>query len=543
MSDLMNVIEWFAMKREDGLEKNDAGDTGNWFCEAEPVPSIMDTWGRGAIPMKKKKKKKPPTPEAKDDLLLNAQGGLVRRMSSMERVKKEKIPKKEKAPATHDPLVQTTDPMATDLMNTGSFPGPSTADGRNKKSSIQFKGDNFFDKNGKGIGSDSGESAVQQMREVEERAREEAEKKAQLIAERKEERNRLETLAKELKGKDYTFDANGQVVQITPINVDRLPPQSYNLDVQLIDRVNPSEEPPPEEIAPVKSRSSRGSSKGGKRKKKGERKGQDRDDKKSEFYRSIGNVQPSLLSTIVLSPGVDVKEGEAGRTGPDRQEDPQHMSRKNFVDHQTVLETQSISSNNQLLVSQGGYDRMFGVAGIRDMQFDAGEIDPLRGATSATKSPASPRNETLANDINLSLINDPNWGSSAPNSGTFIPSKIPHKPSAKQKEITSKMLGGPNVRNVRDRPFITTQPRKKLPPPPPGSVGHGLGWTTGGRSHNNSFADESAIMAGEEGSTFLPSIPSPHSNQVGDGFDIGGATSPKKRKGKGGGSIVLSTTQ
>jgi hypothetical protein len=42
------------MPREDGLETNAAGENGKWYCEDEPVPSIMDTWGRGAIPMKKK---------------------------------------------------------------------------------------------------------------------------------------------------------------------------------------------------------------------------------------------------------------------------------------------------------------------------------------------------------------------------------------------------------------------------------------------------------------------------------------------------------
>jgi hypothetical protein len=62
------------------------------------------------------------------------------------------------------------------------------------------------------------------------------------------------------------------------------------------------------------------------------------------------------------------------------------------------------------------------------------------------------------------------------------------------------------------RPYITTQPRKKLPPPPPGYVGHGLGWNSAKMRDSASFSYEMEQMG--EGSSFLPSIPSPKSNQV-----------------------------
>ena len=83
-----------------------------------------------------------------------------------------------------------------------------------------------------------------------------------------------------------------------------------------------------------------------------------------------------------------------------------------------------------------------------------------------------------ADDPNLALTKDPNWGSNVRTSGDdFVPSPVPAKPDDKKKQLTALLLGGEEVRNVRDRPFTTLSPtanRKKLPAPPLGlSTGHG----------------------------------------------------------------------
>ena len=82
-------------------------------------------------------------------------------------------------------------------------------------------------------------------------------------------------------------------------------------------------------------------------------------------------------------------------------------------------------------------------------------------------------------DPNLQLVNSPDWGQNISRNPAFEPGQSPStpKPTPKQNELLSKMMGGEAVRNPRDRPYVIRDPSpsKHMPAPPLGqSTGHGL---------------------------------------------------------------------
>jgi len=104
-----------------------------------------------------------------------------------------------------------------------------------------------------------------------------------------------EKLVKELKGKDYTFDQNGNVILITPMSKDSLRPLQLNLGVSVTNVLK-------EEEAPTKK---------GRRQRKGKRaKGGtisstiDQDASLQFFTSSL--LQPSILASVSLNPGVEI---------------------------------------------------------------------------------------------------------------------------------------------------------------------------------------------------------------------------------------------
>lgn len=49
------------------------------------------------------------------------------------------------------------------------------------------------------------------------------------------------------------------------------------------------------------------------------------------MFQESGTVQPSLLETMRLSSGVQLKEGDQAKHGPEASNDPLRMSRREFM--------------------------------------------------------------------------------------------------------------------------------------------------------------------------------------------------------------------
>jgi hypothetical protein len=82
-------------------------------------------------------------------------------------------------------------------------------------------------------------------------------------------------------------------------------------------------------------------------------------------------------------------------------------------------------------------------------------------------------------DSNVLLTKSADWGANVRQSDAdFNPAPVAGKQNVKQQELQTKLMGGPQVRNPRDRPFVSSSPtahRKKLPAPPLGlTTGHGV---------------------------------------------------------------------
>lgn len=67
------------------------------------------------------------------------------------------------------------------------------------------------------------------------------------------------------------------------------------------------------------------------------------------FFRYSDTHQPSLLTSIDLKPGVNVKEGDGLKQGPLRIEESKHMSRKQFTLHQSMLLDATVNFHHQTL--------------------------------------------------------------------------------------------------------------------------------------------------------------------------------------------------
>jgi len=132
------------------------------------------------------------------------------------------------------------------------------------------------------------------------------------------ERNRHEALMAELKGREYTCDAFGNVMVVEPVKPERLPPWRLNPRIGMADRA------PPEVRA-----------KAGGRSKPGGREAAKPSSAKPELvnpalFKPLDSLQPPLFETTVLREGVTLRQGEVTKMGANRSFDGQRMSRRDF---------------------------------------------------------------------------------------------------------------------------------------------------------------------------------------------------------------------
>ena len=121
---------------------------------------------------------------------------------------------------------------------------------------------------------------------------------------------------KELKGKDFVFDRNGNVIVIQQMKPEKMPPYAYSMDVSIQGGEDEMLEPV-RLVSPSKKQDKKNNKK--KRRQTGDEGG-------DEFFKESTSQQPSLLQIMDVQAGVALKEGDGAKQGPQILENPKKMS-------------------------------------------------------------------------------------------------------------------------------------------------------------------------------------------------------------------------
>ncbi len=237
----------------------------------------------------------------------------------------------------------------------------------------------------------------------------------------------------ELKGKEYTLDRSGKAIPVNMLKADKLP-VPISLDATIADMADNTENM-------SKSKGRKGSNLVGRAQTAGPtvggggRKASVIGSKKGEedaFFQVSNYQQPSLLATMTLTAGVNLKEGDGVKAGPKRPDDPKHMSRKQFTSHQTLMDTAVplTAPTGGKLVTGSAPGSAGSINGAKDLSIELPETGSPRETEGGnlTRPRGSPEGrveeEGGKKDLNLILVSAPDWGVN-PSSTKYEPSYSP----------------------------------------------------------------------------------------------------------------------
>jgi hypothetical protein len=299
---------------------------------------------------------------------------------------------------------------------------------------------------------------------MEAREKAESERYARIKQQEKEEDEKYELQVNELKGQEFTLDRSGSIIPILHIKPEKLPgPLTLGLAINEV-----------EEVVPVKkgrksSTQEKGRAQTADAAKGGGKKNKEKESPRDPFFRNADNHQPPLLTTIMLKAGVNLKEGEGQRAGPQRTEDSKHMSRKQFQTHQSFLDSQASAAGTNTLAAA---ESPKGGATSGKLTIEAPESVTPRASAKAPAA-SSPGRDEDAKDKNVLLTTAADWGAN-PSNGSYTPG---YSPAVKPNEVSKHETFRSTVKLPRDRLHSASaaSPVKHLPAPVfPQQFGHGM---------------------------------------------------------------------
>ena len=262
---------------------SDAGEpelasASNWAVGAEPVPALIDTWSRGALPAKK--------PFVHPAEAAAAAGNLsARTPSEAPRTPRSRTPGGSASGGERVPdALPQPDPKAPAVV---VKPPPGTVLPKPKK-------------------------VVPIVTATERRLK-------RLDAEAREEVRRLEQMKDELKGREYTYDTHGAVIVMEPLSTDKLPAFQQQPRLALSGQAGGV-------AAPAAAGRGGRKGKGG----RGGAKPSGLDFGGNATFTISDSLQPSLLETTTVHPGVRLTQGDGSKGGEPREEPPDRMSKTVF---------------------------------------------------------------------------------------------------------------------------------------------------------------------------------------------------------------------
>jgi len=414
--------------------RQDMGESQQWPAEKEMKPPLIDAWARGAVPIKKKLKVTPveqsSTPQADARSV---------RSSGISRV-------------TFKPRLQApANPTVEEPSKPKPFPLELPQEPPNPE-----------------------EDRLRVDKEKELKRRQEEEGRQRKLKEEEEEMNRrVQKMATDLKNRDFTYDYAGAIMLVNPPKAERMPAYSQTVDFAI-----------PEPIADTSP--------------KPKRRAQTKDPastvkpKKTplsevEFVRNLGTVQPPLLDSIKLNPGVVISEQGRVKRPPPEKNRKTTMSRSEYqllVD-QSAKEASVVSPVPKKAASTVGSQESAKKSSVtfskkellNELMDEAEELDvqSKHGSDKMSRTSKKSRKEEQFSQVdrfNMELLKAKDWGINPQGREPAVPDRMPVRPTAKDLKETF----GLGNRRSRDRPFAdNSKGRTRLPPPPLGqTMGHGL---------------------------------------------------------------------
>jgi hypothetical protein len=249
-----------------------------------------------------------------------------------------------------------------------------------------------------------------------------------------------------------------------------------------------------------------------------------------DLYFKAANTLASTLaggnSISVLQPGVSVQSGETVRSGPELLPDPRKPSRKEYMktsaastvglDDTSYLDSPTSSAVLRAPVSLSVHDNEGSPSAVDDSFVTNISAPPTASGSGAFRLPDI---DIMEGSRRISPINSSVFGEeeeeetatiSSNGAGAGSASRLPTKPSDKQRHIVSLIHGGPDMGGNRDREspisMVPTAARTKLPAPPIGfTTGHGMAPVMGGaggvsspreRGNSASFSTPTKVISG-----------------------------------------------
>lgn len=273
----------------------------------------------------------------------------------------------------------------------------------------------------------------------------------------------IKKAAKDLKGKKYIVDKDGNVLPMNPVNPDNLPPYSVSLGLNIASGSGADD-------GSLGSRSSQGV----KKKKKVIRVAGSRTVDESLFKPEISLATTLSGGDLItnVGPGIVLHIDDNTREGPILATDPKKMSKRHYLEKSMMSNSMSQESLNGF----GFADSALGMStdsllqGVDNLpmsmlSMQLPDVDALEGGRKVMKSESTiiPKDQ----DPNSVLV------------AASIASKLPSKQNFKQFENVSLLTGGVEKVHPRDRTLPLSQvppsQRKHLPAPALGkTTGHGL---------------------------------------------------------------------
>lgn len=240
----------------------------NWQCGDEPIPAPVDSWSRGAIKLREREQ----LPENEEEAAAEPPEGSVA-ASTLRSSGSRQSPRR---PGSAPGMGQTAADGKVPILI--AKPPPDRVD------------------------PNAGKKKVAPIMTASERL------KKRLDAEAREEVERLERLKADLKGRDYTYDARGNVIVMEDLHPDKLP--AYQQQPRLALGGGGRQ----------KKRGKEGASKGGAR----------IDFGNTASFKQLDSLQPPLMESMKVQAGVLLKQGEASKGGEPREFEGDRITKEQF---------------------------------------------------------------------------------------------------------------------------------------------------------------------------------------------------------------------
>ncbi len=432
-----------------GSNNNDKDNIGKerWTAEQETMPAPIDSWASGAMNIRKKPVRYNPLPVA-ESMKAPSEAGTARTRGSRRGL-------------------STRQSARSKLGGGRSKKKGTTLESRIRQLDAPEEKSKEEKRNEKRRLPPEERARLRAIRDME-RAEAEIQKRLEEAKLREqEEKEKHEQLMKELKGKDFVFDRNGNVIVIQQMKPEKMPPYAYSMDVSIQGGGD-------EIVAPISVVSP--SKKQGK-KSRTKKKQAEFDESGGGFFKESTSQQPSLLQIMNLQAGVALKEGDGAKQGPQLLENPKKMSRATYKMHQTMVSQPAGDQEQTGVGNAESPEKVQTNIGetteanrdiLKLLAEDDDGLGPPSPIAQASRLPETSMQDE--EDENVKLIKAADWGSNVKGKDP-VPAPLPHKPTSRERRET---LGQMSSRPPRDRPFITKEPLKRLPPPQfPKTQGHG----------------------------------------------------------------------